>query len=50
MHSNPSPVKQVLNSWRTGLALMLVGGTTLGVGLVQTTAAHLQPSCPAGMH
>ena len=48
MELNPRRIVGGLNPLRVGVALMLVGGSTLGLGLVQTTTASMQPSCPGG--
>jgi LPXTG-motif cell wall-anchored protein len=43
----PSSLSRV-SPFRAGLATMLIGAVILGVGMLRTTAATVQPECPPG--
>jgi hypothetical protein len=45
---SPAPHRPAVTPLRTGTALALVGALLLGVGLVRTTTASVQPECPTG--
>ena len=48
MANEPTSTTPKVSPFRAGIATMLVGAALLGVGMLQTTTATYQTSCPRG--